>query len=241
MIKNVEEKKGELLEILRGRINEIDTSYRKGPSLHFYRRVLDVRSKEKSVKSFLSVESNLELLYATLVSWDMNSRGAKMLDFRAFTKRIAGCMTLFEDLEKVGVEIRATTFEKVRSPLRKIYESLHLMQTGSKLVSNSKFLHFVFPNLLVPMDRTNTLNYIYGNTGESAEKYLELTKLFFQIANASNADVLSENSTGWNASLAKMIDNAVILATGVSLVEGNGVWSARSSVEVSVMEMDRRD
>lgn len=57
------------------------------------------------------------------------------------------------------------------------------MKTGGKLVSNSKLLHFLFPSLLMPMDRANTLSDFYRNAGESINKFIEITKFCFEITN----------------------------------------------------------
>ena len=84
------------------------------------------------------------------------------------------------------------------------------MKTGGKLVSNSKLLHFLFPSLLMPMDRANTLSDFYRNAGESINKYIEITKFCFEITN------MPENwenylGNGWNTTVPKMMDNAIIL------------------------------
>ena len=100
--------------------------------------------------------------------------------------------------------------------LTKIYKNLKLMKTESKLVSNSKFLHFIFPELFMPMDRRNTLTYIYGNTNESIHKYIEIIKFSFDIFESINKweKYLSDP---WNVSPPKIIDNAILLLVNKSI------------------------
>lgn len=46
----------------------------------------------------------IELLYATLVSWDMNSRGAKMEYFDGFKQSILSCGTRFSELSTLVLD-----------------------------------------------------------------------------------------------------------------------------------------
>jgi hypothetical protein len=62
-----------------------------------------------------------------------------------------------------------------------LYDLLALMKTDGKLVSKSKCLHFIFPKLCPPMDRSNTLQKIYGNTGESKNKFIEVLDFSYDI------------------------------------------------------------
>ena len=87
----------------------------------------------------------------------------------------------------------------------------------AKLVSNSKTLHFLFPNLLMPMDGLHTLTYFYHNTSESSDKYMELIKLSLEIMGKDSEEnwkkCLGNGDKWWNTTVPKMIDNAIILLT----------------------------
>ena len=87
-IRNRDTKYNEITNTMSTRIKEINERYRTGPSLYFYQRVIVLRRQHNSIKSFLSDDYALEILYATLVSWDMNSRGAKMKYFDDFKESI---------------------------------------------------------------------------------------------------------------------------------------------------------
>ncbi|MCG2727994.1 MAG: hypothetical protein L6244_05040, partial [Candidatus Methanoperedenaceae archaeon] len=141
-------------------------------------------------------------------SWGMNSRRAKIKDFEEFRRSILLCSDQFKDLEtfeKEGIK----DLNKLIPILRNIYENLNLMGSEGKLVSNSKLLHFLFPKLCVPMDRTYTLSYFYGNTDESLDKYIEITELSYEIMNMpENWDDYLDDK--WNTTVPKLIDNAII-------------------------------
>lgn len=97
-----------------------------------------------------------------------------------------------------------------------MYSNLTLMKSGGRLVSNSKVLHFLFPASLTPMDGKNTLQFFYGNSGESSNKYMEIIQLTFDIM-AMNENWQAYMDNIWNTSVPKMIDNAILLIEGRSL------------------------
>lgn len=51
---------------------------------------------------------------------------------------------------------------------------MELMESGGRLVSNSKAMHLILPNLIMPMDSANILKFFYGNVSESKDKFLEI-------------------------------------------------------------------
>jgi len=215
MIKDRRTKIDQITNTIKTRISEINRRYRSGPDLYFYQRIIDLRNHSDSMQSFLSSDYHMEMLYATLVSWDMNTRGAKM---KYFTEFKANILSSLRRLGKLEVYQRGGNLNSAAtmSILRSVYDSLSLMKSGAKLVSNSKLLHFVLPDSYMPMDRNNTLWYFYGNTGESPNKYVEIIELSFEIMNMAEnwSTYLDDN---WNRTVPKMIDNAIILLVGKSL------------------------
>jgi len=87
------------------------------------------------------------------------------------------------------------------------------MHTSARFVSNSKVLHFLFPDFFIPIDG-NTLNFFYGNTGESVNKYLEILEFSMQLIKDIDIECdLLRGLNGWYTTRPKIIDNAVNLAT----------------------------
>lgn len=152
----------------------------------------------------------MEMLYATLVSWDMNSRGARMKDFDDFKHNIQSAVAGFRQVEAVSAWFTWTNRQEVIRRLSELYDALTLMETNGKLVSNAKTLHFVFPSLCPPMDRTNTLQKLYGNTMESKGKFVEVLEFSYDVLNTipNPSQYLDQE---WNASETKLVDNAIIM------------------------------
>jgi len=218
MIKDRSIKIEQIGTTIKNRISEINKRYRTGPDLYFYKRLFSLRNNSNSIESFLNNPYHIEILYATLVSWDMNSRGAKMKYFDEFKASILSNLESFREFEYFENNGRILTSTLI-SILRKSYDNLDLMKTEGKLVSNSKALHFLFPRLFMPMDRKNTLSFFYGNTNESIKKYIEIIEFSYEIINASeNWDIYLDDN--WNTTVPKMIDNAIILLVGKSVNKG---------------------
>ncbi|MCZ7398971.1 MAG: hypothetical protein O8C62_04710 [Candidatus Methanoperedens sp.] len=220
MIKDSSKKIEEIIETIKKRSSEIYDNFGTGPSYHFYKRLYQLRNDYNNIELFLSKDYHIDLLYAALISWGMNSRRAKIKDFDQFRQSICSCSDQFKDLEtfeKEGIK----DFNKLKPILQEIYGNLSLMKTSGILVSNSKLLHFLFPKVCMPMDRTYTLSYFYGYADESLKKYIEITELSYEIMN------LPENwgnylDDKWNTTVPKLIDNAIILLEEKS-VKNNGI------------------
>ncbi|MCJ7795798.1 MAG: hypothetical protein MUQ56_03390, partial [Thermoleophilia bacterium] len=98
-IPNSEEKIEAIIGTITSRIAEFNSLYRSGPSLYFYKRINELRRQRAKIADFLSDNYSLEMLYATLVSWDMDSRGAKLKYFDAFKDSVKLCLPELEAIE----------------------------------------------------------------------------------------------------------------------------------------------
>lgn len=141
----------------------------------------------------------------------MNSRGAKMKDFADFKSNLQANTLAFQAVETSAKNgFTWANRSAVVQALSNLYDHLMLMQSNGKLVSNSKTLHFVFPDLCPPMDRTNTLQKLYGNTAESKNKFLEILELSYDIIGGiQNPNQYLDQQ--WNTFETKLVDNAIIL------------------------------
>lgn len=176
-----ERKINELIESIPELIKNFD--YRKGPDLYFYKRTMESRRSKSLNELFDESDRFVELIYATLVAWDMNSRGAKMKYFDEFKTSILKNKERFMQLTHYKLEaLQGGTIGEVKMRLGQIYNNMHVMVSGGKLVSNSKVIHFILPDLVMPMDRQNTLNFFFGNTNESESYFLRIFGFSYEIA-----------------------------------------------------------
>jgi len=211
MIKDIQNKRNEIIEVIKNKIIEMDQRYRTGKSLDRYNIVFKNRKNEKNVIAYLSNDDYLLDIYKTLEAWDMNKRGAKLRKLSEIKKSFNKNIDYFSEIENMGANIIEIDLEKLKPIIQNLYNELYIMESGGKLVSFTKTLHFIFPHLFMPMDRQNTLQYFYGNTNESFNKFFEIFSLSYDIAHEEiNWQKIIKNN-GWNKTIPKIIDNAVIL------------------------------
>ena len=61
------------------------------PSIYLYQKIFEKQKMVNyQVEKLISDREFLELVYVTLVSWNMNMRGAKMVDINMFVESIQG-------------------------------------------------------------------------------------------------------------------------------------------------------
>ena len=82
------------------------------------------------------------------------------------------------------------------------------MKTEGRLVSNSKIMHFILPDLIMPMDRQNTLIFFFGHTMDSKTKFLKVIDATWSISKQVDLNKFLDDE--WNRSIPKVIDNAII-------------------------------
>ncbi|MBO5817450.1 MAG: hypothetical protein J6R26_05855 [Paludibacteraceae bacterium] len=128
-----------------------------GPALYFHQMALAYQATD-----FLS-ERHIEYVYATLVAWGMHRMGptgAKMPNFEVFQKSILDQKaTLIELQGKRIEEINADEIDSVIEKLCEICSSIAGSKSQSHLVSGSKTLAHILPNLVCPMDRQYTYRF----------------------------------------------------------------------------------
>lgn len=207
MLTSLDKKINGLAEEIPELIRNFD--YRKGPSLYFYKRTMDLRRSMRLNELFDQPDRFVELIYATLVAWDMDSREAKMKYFDEFKSSILENKERFIQLSSYRLEsLSGMTLGEVRMRLGQIYDDLHVMLSSAKLVSNSKVMHFILPDLVMPMDRKHTLTYFFGNTNESNGLFLKIFGFSHEIAKKTDLRQFLDGE--WNLSVPKVIDNAII-------------------------------
>lgn len=129
-----------------------------GPSLYFHQKALEFQQKD-----FLS-DTHIEYVYATLVAWGMHRmgpKGAKMPNFDDFKGSIIAHKEALEKLRDKRIE--DITIDEIDSL---ICFSIKGTNSKSHLVSGSKTLAHILPNIVCPIDRQYTCQF-FGTTPNS--------------------------------------------------------------------------
>ncbi len=188
----------------------------RGPSLYFHHRALETRRPPGSV-------THLECVYATLVSWGMHRMGrggSKMQSFDMFRQSI-------ESLQDNISEAQTFEFRQMNdmkwAVLKEIFQGINIMASGTSLVGNSKVMHHMMPNIVAPVDRKYTLQYLRGNTNIKNDldhewQIMKVIILDFFIPVACDKELgrkasrwmANQDEYPWDTSILKVVDNLVI-------------------------------
>ena len=177
------------------------------PGSYLYHQILDWKAENKFTHNFI------ELVYVTLAAWNMNSRGARLSDFKTFCSSLLAQKKVMEKLE--GFRLRSLEKTEIQETLEKLFLDLVLVDKGKPpLVTFSKTLHFFFPELIGPIDRTYTLNFFYGHTNipksldGQYRRFIDIELEFARFAGAISLSGYKDRI--WNTTVPKVIDNAII-------------------------------
>jgi hypothetical protein len=188
-----------------------------GPSLYFHFRTLERLQQHDRASSALQDDLFFEYLYATLSAWGLHRMGpgaAKLVDFPRLTQSIRNQQATIAKLERHKItELREDNVGYVTDLLWQVLGSIHVSESQTRLVANSKALHHILPQLMPPIDREYTLRFFYGNktiSGRDEQIFRELYPLFWRVASLSRSQILSSIGRDFHTSETKVIDNAIV-------------------------------
>ena len=186
-----------------------------GPSVYFHSKAIEAA---KSESDFLS-EKHIEMIYAMLPAWGMHRMGegkTKVIEWKQFYDGIIKEKERLEKYKNISILNNDDFINEIVDLLFKI----NVSKSDSKLVSSSKVLHHILPDLISPIDRQYSIRFMRGNenknlNGENNEK--ELAKIFicgmydFLIKNEKELTKYKNSiNNEFNASLTKLFDNLVV-------------------------------
>jgi len=182
-----------------------------GPSLHFHRRSL--YEQNDSLK--------IEMVYATLSSWGMHRMGggATMNPFEVFSKSIIDAVDEIKRINDIEIEI---INNRNAEELEKLFNTIKPMKSSVKVVGNSKVLAHYLPNIVCPIDREYTIQFLkkIGTKNIPPNSDFKIFKdfhnnLVYELMNRDSFceqanEWIASNLFDWDTSLPKIIDNLII-------------------------------
>jgi hypothetical protein len=193
-----------------------NSKYRHGDDLEFYRELIAQHREVADLNKLIASESFLPKLYATLEKWDMNRRRAKLVDVSTMFTSIRSHQEKLSSLYRYRLEeLSEDDIEEVLEQLSELFCGLEIMATHRRIVGVSKALHFLLPDLVMPIDSSNTMLAFYGYNryDNSAEKeFKTFTDIFLKSHKIAIRLELSKSdisSLHWSCSVPKLIDNAI--------------------------------
>lgn len=180
------------------------------PALYLYNQILNYQDGKKFTDEFI------QLVYTTLIAWNMNQRGARLSKFDAFIKSILDSKDELYSLNSYRLEdLNQEHLESVFRTTKKLFKQLELVENGKpKLVTFSKALHYFVPNLTMPVDRAYTLRFYFGNYNVPKEEEKQFDIYWNILLDAAEFtryfDFKKLKDDRWNRNTPKMIDNFII-------------------------------
>ena len=193
------------------------------PARHFHIRTIQRLTSVRSFSEIFDDELFYDYLYATLVSWGMSGRSAKLLGFDGFKHTLQSNRNNIIELSEYSLRLLADADDsnsKVQDDLVRliiqVFSNVSVSATESKLVANSKALHHVLPNLIPPVDRNYTLRFFYDNKrvkkgNACISQFIDVLGYFEEIYFLLRDEVETlVQANSFNSSVTKVIDNAII-------------------------------
>ena len=131
----------------------------KGPSKFFYEEIIEAH-QEKDITTLLEDKGFLKDCYACLAVWGLDRMGAggpKMKDFKEFREQIRNNHFCIEKLSQY--EIGHSQSTEALSLLSQTFQDIQVLDNKTRLVANSKLLHFLLPNLVPVVDQQYIVRY----------------------------------------------------------------------------------
>ncbi len=191
---------------------------------------LDLIRRHNSANDYerlLTQSDYVDLAYRTLNDWNMNQRGARLVSLADFKNSILSHAKELSEMRYYRLELLDSwAATDALSKLKPLFFDLKVMQTQGRIVGVSKTLHFLLPNLVMPVDRRNILDLLYlgapysSNPEKEFRYFGEIFEEYRQLCNKLLLCKADVDDSGWNTSIPKMIDNALI-AFLAELLKGN--------------------
>jgi len=188
-----------------------------GPSIYFHHKTLGQRNKHKDVNSLSCDDLFFDYLYATLASWGMHRMGpgnTKLVDIEDIKESIKISIPSIEMLwDKSLLCSDISTINDIINILWNIISSMNVSVAEVKIVACSKTLHHILPDLVPPIDRSYTYNFIYNRTMlsiDEKEAFKEICSVMHEIGAKNKNYIMRWVGKGFNTSPTKVIDNAIM-------------------------------
>jgi len=188
-----------------------------GSSQYFHAKTLSLLRQHQSPVAALLDQSFLESLYATLTAWGMHRMGppgAKLVEFNVMVESFRELEPLIESLALITMWRLSP--EHIGAVGESIWEVISRRRSGvgaTRIVSGSKALHHVLPDLVPAVDREYTIRFFLHNKnlsqGDEAAR-LEMFPHFHRIGTQCWDKIEARLGHGMNKSPTKVIDNAIV-------------------------------
>jgi hypothetical protein len=200
-------------------ILECNKHYRFSHDLKLYQHIIQEHRAKKDLSILLQDDDFLLTIHNTLKAWNMDQRGARLTDFETFRDSVLQHAEHLVKLYEYKLHSTSSIGEieyNLRPFLKKVFLNLQVMASKRKIVGVSKTLHFLLPDLVIPIDSKYTMYAFYGYNkySDDPEKefliFEDILLKTFRVTQHLQLTAEDVDGAYWNTSIPKLIDNSII-------------------------------
>jgi hypothetical protein len=183
-----------------------------------HRSTIERRRKLGSAIAAINDNSFLTALRETLVSWKVGMRGTVLVGFDKFKDSLVRNSELISGLDGRIIDEDSLDIDRVSSKIWKLIDDLEIVVNSrgervlAPVVSGTKTLLHILPDLVPPMDREYTQAFFGWHNPEFQYRQEYCFKYIFRsmamIARRVKPSLYV--GTGWHISTAKIMDSAIV-------------------------------
>ncbi len=189
-----------------------DPPFKRPEQLDNHLATINLRRSIGNASDAVRSDKFLESLYFTLQAWGIGMRGSKLKplpEFREAVRERSDDITALDGIEIDNTSINPTDLV---SQIWDLISSLNIVTNDTPVVSGTKALHHILPDLVVPIDRAYTQKFFGWQNPEfqygQAKVFSIACKSFIRIAR--KIDLAQYVGESWCSSKTKVIDNAIV-------------------------------
>jgi hypothetical protein len=125
-------------------------------------------------KDFLG-KRHLEMIYALLPAWGMHRMGdtkTKIIPFDLFSRQVENHKMEFIKIKEKP--LKSLTKKEIENFAVFLTQEFHVSESNAHLVSSSKVIHHILPNLISPIDREYSIRFMKENKNCISRKQINL-------------------------------------------------------------------
>ncbi len=197
-------------------VDKCNELYRSGHDLLLYKQLIDSHRTCNNLKNLIENDEFLRKLHKTLGKWNMDQRKAQLVSFADFKKSVIMWEDYLVRLYYYKLCEDIDNKNQIKEDLEKIFCNIKVMESNRRIVGVSKALHFLLPDLVMPIDGKFTLPAFYGYNKISntpKKEFIDFWKIFNETIDIKERLGLTSSDVDgvqWNTSVPKLIDNAII-------------------------------
>jgi hypothetical protein len=142
--------------------------FAKSEQLESHRQTIQLRQRAGSVAASLADPEFVESLHRTLRAWGIGSRGSKLRALPDFSTALQKAAPQIATLDGLRIDAADLNVDYTIAELWRLIESLKIVDNAAPIVSGTKALHHVLPELVPPMDRAYTQTFFLWHNRNSS-------------------------------------------------------------------------